>query len=96
MKTGYQAPARSVAGMAMLICFAAGTFALDPAAAQGTADQRQACTGDALRLCNQFIPDAVTTGACLARMRASLTPECRVFFGGSKKIARRKVRRHHR
>jgi hypothetical protein len=96
MKVSYQAPALSIAGMAMMIGFAASTFALAPAAAQGTADQRQACTGDAFRLCNKFIPDPATTGACLARMRASLSPECRVFFTSPKKAAKRKVRRHRR
>ena len=96
MKNDYQVPALSVVGISMLIAFTAATFAVDAAAAQGTADQRQACTGDAMRLCSQFIPDAAKTGACLARMRARLSPECRVFFGGSKKAARRKVRRYHR
>jgi hypothetical protein len=36
MKSGYQAPALSVVGVAMLIWFVASTFALNPAAAQGT------------------------------------------------------------
>ena len=34
----------------------ASSFA-SPAAAQGTAQQQQACQPDAVRLCGQFIPD---------------------------------------
>ena len=50
------------------------------AAAQGTPEQQQACSGDAQRLCSQFIPDASKTGACLAHKRAQLSPACRAVF----------------
>ena len=51
--------------------------------AQGTQAQRDACTGDAMRLCSQFIPDAGRTGACLNSKKAQLSPACRAVFGGS-------------
>jgi hypothetical protein len=57
------------------------TFAA-PAMAQGTQAQRDACTGDAMRLCGQFIPDAGRTGACLNAKKAQLSPACRAVFGG--------------
>jgi hypothetical protein len=87
--------ALSLAGATLLIALA--SFAPTPAAAQGTPDERAACSGDAQRLCGQFIPDATKTGACLARMRASLSPACKVFFT-SKKSSRRSSHkhRHHR
>jgi hypothetical protein len=52
---------------------------MSPAAAQSP-EVRQACTNDAFRLCNQFIPDVGRTKACLFRYRASLSPVCRAAF----------------
>jgi hypothetical protein len=87
-----------VAGAALMMAFlAAGS---GPAAAQGTPEQQSACMGDAFRLCREFIPDARTTGACMMRKRASLSPQCRVYFVASKatkRVAKRRpVRRHRR
>jgi hypothetical protein len=48
-----------------------------PAAAQGSAEQQQACTPDAMRLCGEFIPDVAKITACMSRKRASLSPACR-------------------
>jgi hypothetical protein len=48
-----------------------------PAAAQGSAQQQQACTPDAMRLCGEFIPDVAKISACMGRKRASLSPACR-------------------
>jgi hypothetical protein len=57
-----------------------------PAAAQGTAEQRSACQGDAQRLCGQYIPDVDRITACMSSKRRYLTPGCRaVFSGGAKK-----------
>jgi hypothetical protein len=90
---------RFFACAALLVAFfAAGS---GPAAAQGTPEQQSACTGDAFRLCREFIPDATTTGACMMRKRASLSPQCRVFFTASKAthrrvVKRKPVRRHRR
>jgi hypothetical protein len=64
-----------------------------PVLAQGTSDQRQACSGDAQRLCSHTIPDARTTGRCLAANRRNLSPACRAAFGGGKA---RKVKRSRR
>ena len=65
-----------------------------PAAAQNSPERQgmsadQACSNDAYRLCERFIPDRTTTGACLRRNKRALSPECRVFFSGRKALRRR-------
>ena len=51
-----------------------------PAAAQGSPDQRAACENDAMRLCGEFVPDVDRITACMHRKRAYLTPRCRAVF----------------
>ncbi|MGC2780863.1 MAG: hypothetical protein WA418_35035 [Bradyrhizobium sp.] len=46
-----------------------------------TAEQEQACTGDAFRLCSSDIPDVDRVTACMVRRKAELSPPCRVQFG---------------
>jgi len=65
------------ASAAILGLAGAVSFAPEPAAAQGTAQQQQACTPDAMRLCGEFIPDVTKISACMARKRSSLSPACR-------------------
>lgn len=65
-----------------------------PAAAQNSPERQgmsadQACQNDAYRLCEKFIPDRTTTGACLRRNKRALSPECSVFFSGRKTLRRR-------
>lgn len=66
------------------------------ALAQGTPEQRQACSGDAQRLCGHTIPDERRTGACLASNRRNLSPACRAVFSSGGKARRGKVRRSRR
>jgi hypothetical protein len=93
----------SLAGLGLILGLA---WTATPAMAQGTQAQRDACTGDAMRLCGEFIPDPGRTGACLNSKRAQLSPACRAVFGGSARKAsakrgKKKVRvakrksRHH-
>ena len=57
-----------------------------PAAAQGTPEQREACSGDAQRLCGQYVPDVQRITACMSQKRRYLSPRCRaVFSGGAKR-----------
>ncbi|WP_394329857.1 hypothetical protein [Bradyrhizobium mercantei] len=65
-----------------------------------TADQQQACTPDAFRLCGPEIPDVDRITACMIRNRALLSPACRVFFRGgpelreaSERVERRPAKR---
>jgi hypothetical protein len=45
-----------------------------------TAEQRAACTPDALRLCASEIPDIGRITACMMAKQASLSPRCRAVF----------------
>jgi hypothetical protein len=51
------------------------------AVAQGTAEQRQACTPDVFRLCSSEIPNVAKITACMRAKRASLSPACKAVFG---------------
>jgi hypothetical protein len=46
-----------------------------PAAAQA-ADAEARCTGDVMRLCSEFVPDADAIVACLKVKRSQLTSSC--------------------
>lgn len=70
-------------GMAV-IAAALGLFlavlAAGSAAAQGTPEQRRACTPDVYRLCAGEIPNVRAITACLRRQKASLSPACAAMF----------------
>jgi hypothetical protein len=66
-----------------------------PVMAQGTPEQQQACTGDAMRLCSHTIPDPGRTKACLIGNRRSLSAPCRTVFAGGK-VIKRKAKRSRR
>ena len=55
-------------------------FASGAASAQGTPDQRRACTPDVYRLCAGEIPNVRAITACLRRNKASLSEACRAVF----------------
>ena len=55
-----------------LVAFSSSSFAV------GTAEQRAACTPDALRLCSSEIPNIPKITACMRRQRASLSAACRL------------------
>jgi len=74
---------RASAGAAALFALA---LAAAPAGAQGTPEQRAACEGDAMRLCQQYIPDVNQITACMSRHRGQLSPACRKYFSGGKKL----------
>jgi hypothetical protein len=64
---------------ALILTAAAGT-ANAGAGDQGTAEQRAACTPDALRLCSSEIPDVTRIAACMRANRAKLSARCRATF----------------
>lgn len=51
---------------------------LNPAAAQGGDEARQACTPDAMRLCSEFIPDVPRITACMNAKHRQLSAACRL------------------
>jgi hypothetical protein len=56
--------------------------------AQGTLDQRLACTPDVLRLCSAFIPNADEITVCLGEKNALLSDACRTAFeAGMKQLS---------
>lgn len=59
------------------------------AGAQGTEEQRQACTPDVFRLCSQFIPNVQEITSCMVRKKSQLSPACRTAMRSSteKKVA---------
>jgi len=57
-----------------------------PALAQSApneAVQRQACMGDAVRLCGAYIPDRAKIQSCMAAQPEQLSPRCRAVFDAS-------------
>ena len=48
--------------------------------AQGTEQEREACTPDAMRLCAQYIPDAGRIETCLRNSGPRLSPACYAVF----------------
>jgi|HubBroStandDraft_2_1064218.scaffolds.fasta_scaffold407580_2 hypothetical protein len=77
----------SLATAGLLIGLALTSLAPTPAAAQEKTPE-QACSSDAFRLCNEFIPDRTKVGACLKRNVRGLSADCRTFFvGGGRHVA---------
>lgn len=53
--------------------------------AQGTPEERRACTPDVLRLCSAFIPDADDITVCLRQKQRELSDACRQVIGAGMK-----------
>ncbi len=51
---------------------------LNPAAAQGSDEAREACTPDAMRLCSEFVPDVPRITACMNAKHRQLSAACRL------------------
>ena len=71
-----------------------------PSAAQRADDMRgggqHPCTGDAQRLCSQFIPDRGKVASCLSQNRGSLSQACAAVMGGGKaKVSRKAKGKRH-
>lgn len=57
------------------------TFALTQGAYAATRDeQKQACQGDAIRLCTLAIPNEAKITACMKKKIDQLSPKCRAMF----------------
>jgi hypothetical protein len=72
-------------------------IAVPAQAQQSTINPEQACRDDAMRLCNNEIPDRAKVGACLRRNARSISRDCRtvVLGGGGSRRAARKHYKHH-
>jgi len=69
---------------------------LHAAAAQGTPEERHACTPDAMRLCSDFIPDVPKITKCMIAERAQLSKECRMAMAHRHHQYQHRAYRHHR
>ena len=90
---------------AAALCLAVWT---SPAAAQRSDDMRPGqgggqhpCTGDAQRICSEFIPDRGKVASCLFKNKGQLSSACAATLGGGKAKVSRKAKgkrhgRHHR
>ena len=45
-----------------------------------TPEQQQMCTGDAMRLCGEYIPDVDRITACMTRKYSQLSEGCQAVF----------------
>jgi len=80
--------ARSAAGSIAIVLIAVVLgigLASAPARSQGTPEQRQACEADAMRLCNEFIPNVPAITACMIKSSRMLSAPCRVYFTPARK-----------
>ena len=71
------------------------------AAAQGTPQQQQACSGDAQRLCGEFISDAMAghyekISACMRKNRAQLSAGCKAAYATPTPVHHKTVRTRRR
>jgi hypothetical protein len=65
-------------GFALVTALSISAFATDARAY--TAEDQQACMGDAFRLCGSDIPNVERITACMIRQKAQLSPRCRAHF----------------
>jgi len=84
--------ARLQLAVVITIGFAASIASTDSFAY--TPDQQQACSGDAMRLCGQEIPDVDRITLCMMRNRSQLTPQCRAYFHGGRSMNVRPTAAH--
>ncbi|WP_215765948.1 hypothetical protein [Gluconobacter cerinus] len=65
----------------MLLACLTGFTALSGTASAATRDeQKQACQGDAIRLCTFAIPNEAKITACMRKKMDQLSPKCRAMF----------------
>jgi hypothetical protein len=61
---------------------ASASFVLPRVGYAYTAEEQQACQGDAFRLCSDAIPDVDRVTACMVKKKSQLSPACAVYFRG--------------
>jgi hypothetical protein len=71
----------------LLLAMALSASLLASAAQAYTPEQQQACMGDALQLCGEYVPDVERVTACMIRNRSRLSPGCRVYFRSPEPVA---------
>ena len=69
-----------IRGGKLLVASAMTLGLLTTASLAYTPEQQQLCTGDAMRLCGQDIPDVDRVTACMIRNQAQLSDGCKAVF----------------
>ncbi|WP_024878552.1 hypothetical protein [Methylosinus sp. LW3] len=72
----------------LLICAASAD-----AAQRGSARQRSACTDDAYKFCERYVPDAAAVESCLKANIGGLSRACKAQMQGAA-AAKKRGRRH--
>jgi hypothetical protein len=70
----------SMSRACLMLAMALSASLLSGTAHAYTAEQQQACTPDAFRLCGDAVPDVDRVTACMIRNRSQLSPPCAVYF----------------
>jgi hypothetical protein len=79
--------------LTLIIAIAVSGVALAPSSGLAfSSEAQQMCTGDAMRLCSNEIPDIPRVAACMHRKRAQISPGCRAVMD-REVAAARKARR---
>jgi hypothetical protein len=79
--TRYQTIASRFKTTASLLAFAATAFALQTSPGLAfSSEAQQMCSGDAMRLCSNEIPDIPRVRACMVHKKAQLSPGCRAVM----------------
>jgi len=83
---------------ACLLAVLAGALVclIDGTTAQGTPEEQQACTPDAIQLCADVIPDVAKVTACMVAKRSQLSPACRAAMADGKHETHHRRYRHCR
>jgi hypothetical protein len=84
--------AKRICSLALPIGILLGSIGV--ANAEGSEAAREACTPDAMRLCNEFIPDEAKVKACMLSKRSQLSEACRLAMRS--KPAEDNEYHHHR
>jgi hypothetical protein len=76
--------------LALALAFAIPAITLSASPGQAfSSEAQQMCTGDAMRLCSNEIPDIPRIAACMHRKRAQISPGCRAVMDREVAAARR-------
>jgi hypothetical protein len=79
-------PIMTAAALPAALVGLALAFASSPALAQQwSPEQRAACEPDAMRLCQQYVPDVGRVRACMLHYRRYLSPRCRAALEGGRR-----------
>ncbi|GAC88078.1 hypothetical protein NBRC3257_0754 [Gluconobacter thailandicus NBRC 3257] len=75
----YMERRRTMTRYLVILAYLAG-LALGSANAATRDEQKQACQGDAIRLCTFAIPNEAKITACMKKKLDQLSPKCRAMF----------------